>query len=177
MVSGKYSETKTHTITQTDNTSVENTTVDAQTDKAGFLSFLGVGVTDNNSFQVTLVESTSAQTSIGQKFSSSYTLYSDPSKYYCTEIYFDVVFGSFAFRDVTSSCNTEALSGAAPPNQLVTATISGKRFVTTADSKGKFQLSLPSAVTGDVTLSSPNVPDLHVQYTGSPIANVDLVQH
>lgn len=91
-----------HQITQTDLNTKTTTTTRVETDNAGFLAFLGLGVTDTRTLQSQISQSSSTQIALGKTVSQSYVLNGNGTEFYACEVYFDTVFGSFAFRDVTS---------------------------------------------------------------------------
>ncbi|HTV10214.1 MAG TPA: hypothetical protein VMD97_14315 [Candidatus Aquilonibacter sp.] len=98
---GGTTYTAQHQVIQSDISTTAQTTMHVNADKAGFLSFLGLGVTETSTLESQLSQSASTQITSGTTISQSYVLNGNGTEFYACEIYYDKVFGSFAFRDVT----------------------------------------------------------------------------
>jgi hypothetical protein len=94
---GQQKFSQSYTLTQADLETKAQTNTFAQQDSPGFLSFIGLGVTDQNSLQIQITQSVTKQATVGQTFTQGYTLLEGPDAF---EIYFDKVYGAFAFRIV-----------------------------------------------------------------------------
>jgi hypothetical protein len=152
-----------HKIESTDQHSLATVVTNTETDKPGFLSFLG-GPTEDKTIQMVYSKSTSSQYKVGQSLTGAFTLYGDGDRdhYHC-EVFFDNVFGTFAFRDnsleldgnnsvngILLDSNKQVL-----PNALVLLKAQNKTFATTSDKKGKFHFQLPYKFSAkEVTLFS-----------------------
>ena len=89
-----------HAVSSTDTRATTTTTSTLEVDKAGFLSFLGIGETENKTLQYSYSKSLSSAYTIGQTLTAQFTLHGDGEKdHYKCAVYFDNVFGTFAFRD------------------------------------------------------------------------------
>jgi hypothetical protein len=180
---GQQSVSAMHTISTADVETAANSTTNVENDSAGFLSFLGIGVTQNQVLQSQISQSSSAQAANGQTFSQQYTLNGNGNEYYSCEVYFDVVFGTFAFRDMTAMNQQPALSGTLTdkdgkviPSSTVIVTMGNRRFSTNSDSLGQFSLNLPGIKSGHLKLIS-DTAEAQVEYNGTPIRNVSLQRH
>ena len=95
---GVVSGTFSHTVTATDgsvSTTYDTTVTD---DHAGILGALGLGVTQDGSTTLAITESTSTARTTGSTVTASYTFSSQPNESYAIDVYYDVLFGSIAFR-------------------------------------------------------------------------------
>lgn len=148
-------ETVMHQVMQTDAQSEINTITKIETDKPGFLSFLGLGETDDKTVQSNFSKSSSSQLSTGQSIIDEFTLHGDGNKdhYHC-EVYFDNVFGTFAFRDNSDDLNVNNRvegfvvnsSGEKVSNARVLIMADDKSFWTTSDTRGSFKFTLPGNI-------------------------------
>jgi hypothetical protein len=140
----------TQITTGSSQTSVETTTT-VEVDKPGFLSFLGLGETEDHTIQSTFTRSSSSQLTIGNTYSQGYALHGDAScdNYYC-EMLFDSVFGSLAFRDNSADLNeNNSVSGVlvnATGSRLLNTDVllsaNSKNIWTKTDSHGKFSSAM-----------------------------------
>jgi hypothetical protein len=97
-------------------------------------------------------------------------------------VYFDVVFGAFAFRDVSAPDSVvPAIAGTLTDsrgmpvaNAQITITAGKRSFVTASDSKGNFAARLPGIRSGHLKLKSKDAA-AQVDYSGVPV-RVDLQQ-
>jgi len=177
---GSQTYTASHSLTKTDMTGIARSTTDVENDSAGFLSFLGLGVPQTQTLQSQLTQTTAAQTSTGQTFTQTYTFYGDGNEYYSSEVYFDVVFGSFAFRDVTPPSSQSKVSGTVSDasgkplkNAAVKAIIGKRTFVTSTDSTGHFSLRLPGAQPGPLRVASDSA-EMELEFTGMPLKELNV---
>ena len=182
VLGGTFSNTFSHQVQNSDSKTVTKTTLDAQTDKTGFLSFLGLGVTDNKSVQTSVSQSTSVQNSTAQSFTQQFTFNGSPDDYYGGEVYFDVVFGAFAFRSVPAAQTAVAVSGtladrrgAPVANQPVTVSLASRTFLSATDASGRFAFKLPGADPGRLRVSA-KAASASVSYRGAPISGLVLKQ-
>ncbi|OCX51135.1 hypothetical protein BEL04_20715 [Mucilaginibacter sp. PPCGB 2223] len=145
-------ETVSHQVTASDLQSTVISSSTIEVDKPGFLSFLGLGETGDRTIQSTFSKSASVQLTNGQSIVQSFTLHGDGlmDHYYC-EVYFDNVFGTFAFRDNSTELSTansvagtvENTAGRRLSNASVRLNAGLQSFWTTTDSNGHFQFRLP----------------------------------
>ena len=94
-------------------TSSTHSVVNTQNDKSGWLSFLGIGVTDDNSSKVTLTNKNSNTSTSGQTVTATINLHAGAEEYYKVEIYYDAIFGSVLLREVPLLGGAGMLSGSA----------------------------------------------------------------
>ncbi len=88
-----------HQVTTTDSHSTAEVRTSVEVDKPGFLSFLG-GPSEDKTIQLVYSKSVSSQYTTGQTVTGAFTLNGDGNidHYHC-QVFFDNVFGTFAFRD------------------------------------------------------------------------------
>jgi len=65
---------------------------------AGWLSAIGIGVTESGKFKTTITESASRKTTVGTTVTASFLLAAVPGEVYTVDCYFDKVFGTFVFQ-------------------------------------------------------------------------------
>jgi len=145
--------TVTHQVVQSDFQSTANTSTTVETDKPGFLSFLGIGETDNKTVKSSYSKSTSTQQTVGQTITQDFTLHGDGlADHYTCEVYFDTVFGTFAFRDGSAEMDARnALRGTVTDaagnlqvNTGVRLQVGSRLFLSKTDKTGKFSFALPT---------------------------------
>ncbi len=107
---------ETYTVTNQDTKQITTTTTDVQNNNAGFLRWIGLGVTDENSTQSIVSQSSSTQATNSHAVSNTVDLFAQATERCSVEIYCDVVFGTFAYRLATTS-NTPQLTGVAAAGQ------------------------------------------------------------
>jgi mannose/fructose/N-acetylgalactosamine-specific phosphotransferase system component IIB len=161
------------------------TTVDTKTnieqDSPGFLSCVGLGVTENKTLQTQISQSSSAQNSTSKTFSQEFIFNGNgEDDNYACEVYFDVVFGVFAFRDVTPMIKTTNLTGMAKdnsgkiiPNSIVIVKSENKQYQTLTNSKGQFKFFLSNLDPGHLQVSN-NITKMNIEFQGKPIKNMEL---
>jgi hypothetical protein len=145
-------ETVSHQIITSDAESEINSVIRVETDKPGFLSFLGLGETEDKAVQSTYSRSSSIQLSNSQTIIGEFILHGEGNhdSYQC-KAYFDKVFGTFAFRDNSDEFdNSNRLEGVVSnslgkklPNTKVLLKAGHQNNWTTTDNDGKFRFTLP----------------------------------
>jgi hypothetical protein len=140
----EISQTETHSITTAESQQTTTTRTHIQNNKPGFLKFLGLGVTDETSTETVIKQSSAVKSSDERKVSNRVELFARPDERYIVEVYCDVVFGTFAYRQATSS-RTPLLQGTAigktgkvAADQIVTLINQGRKFTTRTDSAGRY---------------------------------------
>jgi hypothetical protein len=180
---GQIDVSASHQITTSDTTTTSHTTTTIRTDNAGFLSFLGLGVTDTGTAQETTTQTGAEQTSAGQIITQQYTLNGDGSHYYSCEIYFDTVFGVFAFRDVSALAQQVRVggvvvdrSGRTLADKDVSLNVDGKTYLTKTDSAGIFAFRLPGLA--EQKLGGNGGPMMfHVNSTTPVVVRLNTLPH
>jgi hypothetical protein len=177
---GTQTFTATHTITSTDLATKVNTTTTVENDTAGFLSFLGLGVTQTQTLQSQVSQSNSSQDSTAKTVTQQYTLNGNGNEYYSCEVYFDVVFGAFAFRDVSAIRAQPALTGIVTngagqplPDSPIAVTAGNRTFVGRSDADGKFTLRLPGLASGHLELRS-DTGTAQAEFQGVPLTDLRI---
>jgi hypothetical protein len=170
------------TVTATELTSTTTSTLNVENDSEGlFSSFLNIpiGVTTSQTLQSEVSQSSLNQVASGQSVTQSYNFYNNGSEHYECEVYFDAIFGTFAFRDVTTNAQP-ALSGKlvdrqghAIANSTIALNVGKRTFVTNTDSTGSFALHLSGITSGSITVNTTK-GETDLKYRGTPIKNVIL---
>lgn len=89
-----------HTITNVDRQATTTFRTKAEDYRKGFLSFLGLGVLEDEKVMTTVTQSRETEVSVTEKTEVSCNLCCDVDEVYNVEVYFDRVFGTFAFKRV-----------------------------------------------------------------------------
>jgi hypothetical protein len=152
----EFSIVETHTVKSTEKKATTTTTTNAQTNKKGFLGFLGIGVTEDSTTQATITQSSARQHDDSHTVSNSIGLFANANERYVVEIYCDVVFGTFAYRQVVTS-TTPLISGKAVPNQIITLLNNRKKFTTRSNSSGNYSFHASTIKPGNSLLESAGV--------------------
>jgi hypothetical protein len=164
----------THTVTSSEMSSTTKITAQSETDSPGFLSFLGIGITQQKTVSWQISEGSSTQNSASATYSNTYKMFGSGSEHYAFEVYFDVVFGVFAFRSVpvsppvTISGIVRSEAGHALRNTAVEITTSKRTYFAKTNEKGEYSASLPNIDQGDLGISAGSV-QLRVPYQGKQL--------
>lgn len=141
---GEISQTESHSVTEENSKQTTTTRTRIQNNKPGFLKFLGLGVTDDSTETVIKHSSAVQSSEDTRKVSNTIHLFARPDERYSVEVYCDVIFGTFAYRQARSS-PTPLLQGTArgkdgkvAANQIVTLINQGRKFTTRTDSAGHY---------------------------------------
>jgi hypothetical protein len=170
------------TVTTTALTSTTASTLNVENDSEGLLSsFLNIpiGVTTSQTLQSEVSQSSSNQFTSGQSVTQSYSFYNNGSEHYECEVYLDAIFGTFAFRDVTTNAEP-ALSGKlvdqqgnAIANSSIALNVGKRTFVTNTDTAGNFALHLPGITSGRIAVNTTK-GETQLKYQGTPIKGLTL---
>lgn len=95
---GAQKYTDTYSYTEQDTQQVVQTTTTLDDQRAGWLGFLGIGVEDSVTVQATLSQTSSVNTQTDVTVSNEVDLNAETGETYTVEVYSDVVFGTFAYR-------------------------------------------------------------------------------
>lgn len=160
--SGSEVHTVTHTVTQSDMNAKAEFTIKTQDQSPGWLSFLGLGITEEKHVKNSATHTGSRAVQIGDVVSTKVEFHAQQGEAYCVWAYYDRVFGTFAFQRKALS-GQPALSGEVNDSsgqpvqgQLVTLVIAGKPFSTRTDAQGRYALraaGLPAGV-GTITIGN-----------------------
>jgi hypothetical protein len=172
---GETDVSYTHTVSSTELSAQSKITAQSETDSPGFLSFLGLGITQQKTVSWQINQTSSTQSSTSNTFTNSYKLFGNGNEHYALEVYFDVVFGVYAFRSVPINSQSPVISGsvryesgAVIPHSEVTVSSLGKRYVSRTDASGKYKMRLPGIAPGDLVIFSGTTA-LQVNYDGRPL--------
>jgi hypothetical protein len=141
---GEISLTECHSVSETESKQTVSTRTHIQKNQPGFLKFLGLGVTDEKSTETVIKQSSAVQSEEARKICNSIHLFARPDERYSVEVYCDVVFGTFAYRQVRSVRNplvqgtTFGLGGKVLARKTVTLINEGRKFTTRTDAAGRY---------------------------------------
>jgi hypothetical protein len=136
---GEITQTESYSITKTDSQRTVRTSSRVQKNSKGLLGFLGLGVTDDTTTETKLTHSSAVQNEVSQGISNTVSLAAQPTERYSVEVYCDVIFGTFAYRAVSSAA-APVLTGTVVDGagKTVTLVSNGRRFTTRADGAGRY---------------------------------------
>jgi hypothetical protein len=103
------------TFTNSQMTSSTHAVTNVQSDKSGWLSFLGIGVTDDTTSKVTLTNKTSNTSSSSQTVTATINLHAGADEYYRVEVYYDTIFGSVLLREIPLPGGAAVKISSSPP--------------------------------------------------------------
>jgi hypothetical protein len=154
--------------------------VDTEEYSAGFLSFIGLGVTETKKLTAKVTASSSQEFHSSQKAEVGAHFYAGPDEIYSVAVYYDRIFGTFAFKKVVSN-PLEWVSGIArlangqpAAKQVVTLTIGGRKFSTRADAEGRYSFRASNITNGDGQIEVGNMRKTVRLQTGKPVRNLEL---
>jgi len=141
--------------------------------RSGFLSFLGLGVTESKSTKTTISHTSMAATTNSASIATNGRFHAAPNQRYAVEAYYDRAFGTFCFVDAaTSAPSTSGVlkdpSGSPVANQIVTITAGQKRVSTRTDSQGRYAFFSPQIKAGNFVLQSGAIKRSLTIQGGSP---------
>jgi hypothetical protein len=148
--------------------------------RTGFLSFLGVGVTEDKTVTTTTSHSSSREVSVGETITTSVNFTALGLERYAIQGYYDLAFGTFAFKTVpqnpTPSISGRALDkdGRPAARQLVTLKMGNTTFKTRADDQGRYAFHSATIKPGRGMLMLGTQARKDLEFRGTPLRNEDL---
>ena len=141
---GQITLAETHSLTTQESNETVVTRTRIENNKPGLFRLFGIGVTEEESVQTTITHKSAVQSQEGRSIANTVQLFAQPDERYCVEMYCDVVFGTFAYRQIPASA-TPRLTGTAsttPGNpaagEVVLLTNNGRKFTTRTDAAGRY---------------------------------------
>jgi len=156
-----------YTVTSSDRQGSAEFQIQIDELRKGFLSFLGIGVTENSTTKITTIHSTSIEQTSGERATASVRFYSAADKPYAVTVYFDRAFGTFAFREYPLG-NAATVSGVVRDlndlpfsREFVTLAVGGKKYKTITNDKGEY-LFRPEVGSGQAQIMAGDVEEIVV---------------
>jgi hypothetical protein len=138
-----------------DTTTEKNyTTTTNEWDPGPIFKLLGFGEKD----QTTVTLSNATGTDVSSVITLNANLVSGPQDHFVVNIWYDNLFGTFAFQQSPLSSSARFQGAGATPGQHVTLTAGGKVFRTVADKSGKFGFWAPTIPAGAAKLAIGSQP-------------------
>ncbi|MBI2686937.1 MAG: hypothetical protein HYX27_11530 [Acidobacteria bacterium] len=156
---GQISQTETYSITTQDSRQSKSTRTHVQNNKPGLLHFLGLGVTGETSTETVVTHSSAVQNTDSRTISNTLELAAGPTERYAVEVYCDVVFGTFAYRQAGSLSEPilegeiRRAGGLAAGSQMITLINNGRKFTTKANAAGRYAFHAKSIRPGNSALA------------------------
>jgi hypothetical protein len=170
-----------HSVTTTDLQATASFKAKTEEYSSGFLSFLGLGVTETKKVMTKFSMASSKEMSLSQKETVTAHFHADADEIYSIAVYYDRIFRTFAFQPVPNG-NTwlsgRALrsNGQPVPKQVVHVTVGGKRFSTRTDAQGRYTFSAANIADGNGELVIGNMKkNIQIQKS-KPIRDLELRQ-
>jgi len=141
---GEINLTECHSVTETESKETITSRSHIQKNEPGFLKFLGLGVTDEESTETVIKHSSAVKSEEAKKICNSIDLFARPDERYSVEVYCDVIFGTFAYRQVLAvpkpllHGTAFGLGGKVLAKRTVTLINQGRKFTTRTDSAGRY---------------------------------------
>ena len=153
-----HTQVKSHTITTTET--------------AGFLSYVAKNVPQDGTKTVAMTQGSSAGTSVGTTVQVDVTYGAQQGEAYAVQIFFDNLFGTFAFKDIPDTEAQQATGQAMTSGQPVSSkpieilSPDGLKIVTSTDKSGNFHAPLLAKGTYKMKLEGKEIP---FEFKGTPI--------
>ena len=149
-----------HTITSEDKTEQISTATLTEGENPGWFGlFTGLQDPSNQTVTTTSKQSASKSLRIGDEIKASVDLYAGDGESYGCDVYYDRVFGSFAFVEGITLGQPKIWgtafdkTGAPLSQQPISVTVANQRFVTVTDASGSYSFSNAALPQGTAILA------------------------
>ena len=149
-----------YSLSASDSLAKTSYTIRTEYFRSGFLSFLGLGVTQDKSTKTTISHTSMAATNSSSSIATTGRFHAAPDQRYAVDAYHDRAFGTFCFVDAlpttaaaASGVMTDA-GGKPIANQVVTLMDGSKKISTRTDSQGRYAFFSSRIRPGNFTLRS-----------------------
>lgn len=162
--------------TSEDTTHVDSTTDTTSWNLGPIVKFIfGAGTQTTTTVKVSNATGESVSTSI----SLDATLASGPDDSFIVTVWYDHLFGTFAFQQLQPASSARLQGSGAQPGAEVSLVSGGRAFVTVANQQGEFAFFAPTIPDGDATLNVGNATGQPVKVGGktAPIGPGSVVTH
>jgi hypothetical protein len=133
-------------ITQSDLKASCDYTTRTEEYRKGWLSFVGAGVTENETVKTNVTHGSSEEVTEGMTVECSVKLFAEADEMYGVDAYYDAVFGTFAFVPAQMgdqayvSGQAKKQDGQPAARQVITVEIGGRKYSTRTDAEGRYAL-------------------------------------
>jgi hypothetical protein len=155
---GNVGRIASHTVTYGDWTGSSNFTTCVEKHSKGWLSFLGIGESENKTIRSSSKCTYMTNSRRSQSFSTTVSLTSATGL--VVHVYYDRAFGTWAFQSGGAPGHDSIFDGLAQNedgsparNKYVTLTVGGKSFLTRTDAQGHYVVRSPGLADGSGTLT------------------------
>jgi hypothetical protein len=148
---------------------------------SGFLSFMGLGVTETKKLMTKFSMGSSQEMSSSQMEEVTANFHAEADEIYDVKVFYDRIFRTFAFQPVPSGptwLSGRALMANGQPmaKQIVSVTVGGKKFSTRTDAQGRYSFRASNIADGNGELVIGNIKkNVRIQKS-TPIRNLELRQ-
>ena len=153
----KTRDTKSTTTTKT------YTTDTSSWDPGPMLKLLGIG---GQKTSVTTTQTNATADDVSSTISLEANLFAGPSDYFAVTIWYDQLFGTFAFQEVPVAAAAIVSGTGAQPGALVRLQAGNRAYVTVANKSGHYGFRSKSIANGEATLKIGNKPATTVTVHG-----------
>ena len=174
-----FIQTVSQTITQTDLQATTNTRTTVEDFRAGALAFLGIGVTEDEKVVSTITQRNATSVTTSRTVSTGVELHAGSDELYAIAVFYDRVFGTFAFQSAPLLTEAVLEGSARTPTgqplvrQPITLQAQGQKFITYTDAQGRWTFHVATLKPGTLRLSLGQISQT-VQFTGQPMRNLAL---
>ena len=145
--------------TKTTDTTKSFTTTTSSWDPGPIFQLLGFGGKQTTTTTI----SNATGTDVTSTISLNATLVAGPTDHFVVNVWYDNLFGTFAFQEVPPATSPVMQGTGATPGDLVTLVATGgKIFRTVADSSGKYAFHAPNIPAGAATMIAGRLPSKKV---------------
>jgi len=176
--------TFSHSVTVQDTQSTTRFITNLTDERKGWMSFLGIGPSQTQTTTSTVTQTISSATTVGEVTTVTASFYAAASEFYAVTVYYDTVFGAFAFtpapvgfQPIISGTLRNAL-GQPEALQVVTLTNTGpklttRKFTTRTNKQGQFAFHSTTIEPGDSLLVGGAARKQFV-FSGKPLQGLEL---
>lgn len=146
----KYVKTRDTKTTTTNKTSTIDT---SSWDPGAFVKLLGIG---GKKMQLTTTETNATADEVSSTVTLEANLFSGPNDYFVVTLWYDELFGTWAFQQGQATSSPIVSGTGAKPNEVIRLVAGSRAYVTVADRKGHYQFRAASIPEGAARLTVGN---------------------
>jgi hypothetical protein len=151
--------------TKTTTTQKTYTTDTSSWDPGAFLKLLGIG---GDKTQVTTTETNATASDVSTTTTLEANLFAGPNDYFVVTIWYDQLFGTWAFQQGQAGSSAILSGSGARPGDVIRLKIGNRAYVTVADARGAYGFRAKSIPQGAASLTVGGRPPTTVNIGGRP---------
>lgn len=134
--------------------STSNYTFKIEDYRKGWLSYFGLGTTEDKTVKTKITQTSTNTTSSSNTVSAQFTLHAEADEIYTVDVYYDNLFKTFLLKKQSGLGVLVSQGVLDAKNELVTLQVNGQTYKTRTDANGKYVIYNNSPVTGKATLKA-----------------------